>query len=317
MAISSLLCGANSWEDMALYGREKLGRLRSFLPYEHGYPCKDTLRRFFRQLDSEQFQAVFVGWMQSVHPVLAEQVVAIDGKTARHSFDSDEKSAFHMVSAFAAEARLVLGQQAVDEKSNEIVAIPKLLDMLALDGAIVTIDAMGCQHKIADKILLKEGHYVLALKGNQGTLHDNIKTFFDDGTLKKAGKFTTQTDAGHGRIETRTCTVTDDIQWLKDRHPLWQSIHSIVAIDSIVELENATVTETRFYITSLPPEPEKLLHAIRSHWAIENSLHWSLDMTFNNDYNRSRKDDAPANIMILQQNKPKRASITGLRKTLG
>lgn len=280
---------------------------------------------FFRQLDSERFQEVFVGWMQSLNPIIADKVVAIDGKTARHSFDGDPKNALHMVSAFAAEARLVLGQQSVADKSNEITAIPKLLDMLALEGAIVTIDAMGCQHKIADKILLKNGDYVLALKGNQGTLHDDIKSFFEDRVLQNQCQTCTQTDAGHGRIETRTCFVTDDIKWLQDRHPHWQSLHSIVAIHSTVEIAGVISTETRFYVTSLPPNPDKLLKAIRSHWAIENTLHWTLDMTFLNDQNRSRKDNAPANIMILQhialnilqQNKPKRGSISGLRKTLG
>jgi predicted transposase YbfD/YdcC len=324
VAISALLCGANNWEEMALFAKEKMPLLRAFFPYQHGHPCKDTLRRFFRACDKIAFNQIFTEWMRSLHPVLAEKVIAIDGKTSRHSFDG-EGDPLHLVTAFATEARLVLAQQAVSEKSNEITAIPKLLDMLALDGAIVTIDAMGCQYKIAEKICAKNGHYVLALKGNQGALHEDIQLFFNDKALIKNAKTDTHTDGGHGRIETRTCTVIDDVEWLRRRHPLWQSLNAIVCIHSVREIKGAIVHETRYFITSLPADPKHLLQTIRSHWAIENSLHWSLDMTFLDDQNRTRKDNAPANIAVLrhiaintlQRCKPPKQSLSSFRKQIG
>ena len=198
----------------------------------HGHPSKDTLRRFCRALDSAVFKDFFVRWMQSLAPAVADRVIAIDGKTSRHSGDGTG-SPLHLVSAFACEARLVLGQQEVADKSNEITAIPVLLAMLALEGAIITIDAMGCQHKIADVITGRKGQYILPLKGNQGTLHDDVKLFLEDPETRKNAATYTDVDAGHGRIETRTCTVTDDIDWLKARHPAWQSLHSIVRLESI------------------------------------------------------------------------------------
>jgi predicted transposase YbfD/YdcC len=184
---------------------------------------------------------------------------------------------------------------------------------------------MGCQHKIADKIRGQNGHYVLALKGNQGTLHDDVKTYLNDTQTLKNSPTYTQTDGGHGRIETRTCTVSDDIAWLRQRHPAWQSVKTIVRIDSSREIKGLVVNETRYFVSSLPPDPRKILLAVRAHWSIENALHWSLDMTFADDAGRTRKDHTPANLAtfrhfalnLLQKHKPPRGSIAGFRKKIG
>ena len=323
-ALGAMLCGANNWEEMEIFAAQKLELLREFFPYAHGAPCKDTLRRFFRACDAVVFRDKFIEWMRSLHPVLADRVIALDGKTSRHSFDGDGHP-LHLVSAFSCEARLVLGQEAIAEKSNEIKAIPRLLDMLALEGAIVTIDAMGCQHKIADQICAKKGHYILALKGNQGNLHEDIELFFKDKSMSPSIKTHAHTDGGHGRIETRVCSSSDDVAWLRQRHPFWHSLNAIACIHSSRDIAGIVVHETRYFVTSMPSDPAQLLHAIRSHWAIENSLHWSLDMTFLDDQNRTRKDHAPMNMAIirhialniLQKNRPKRRSVSGFRKLIG
>lgn len=324
VTLCGVVCGANNWEDIALFGEAKMDVLREWLPYKEGPPCKDTIRRFFRSLDHKAFQERFVGWMRRLHPVVSETIIAIDGKTSRHSFDG-EAPPLHLLSAFACEARLVLGQQVVDGKSNEITAIPDLLKLLALEGAIVTIDAMGCQYKIADTIKGRHGEYVLALKGNQGTLHEDVKTFLSDKEVLNNSPTCTETDGGHGRIETRTCTVSDDVAWLRERHPAWQTLQTLVRLDSAREIGGCTVKETRYFLSSLPPDPQKILRAVRAHWAIENTLHWSLDMTFADDAGRTRKDHAPANLTtfrhfalnLLQKHKPKRGSIAGFRKKIG
>jgi predicted transposase YbfD/YdcC len=324
VAFCGMVCGANNWTEMAMIGEGKLDYLREYLPYAHGAPCKDTLRRFFRTLDPASFQERFVAWARALHGGVADKIIAIDGKTSRHSVDGGA-TPLHLVSAFASEARLVLGQQAVQHKSNEISAIPLLLDMLALEGAIITIDAMGCQHSIAEKIRHKDGQYLLALKGNQSTLHDDVKGYFDTAASLSTARSHTDTSEGHGRLETRTCHVRDDIDWLKNRHPHWHSLKTIVCIETIRQSKDLITTEKRYFITSLPPAPEKILHTVRSHWAIENALHWSLDVTMLDDANRTRKDNAPLNIAILRHIalntlkslKPPKMSLSLFRKAVG
>ena len=230
----------------------------------------------------------------------------------------------HMISAFSTEARIVLGQEKVSDKSNEITAIPKMLDWLDVKGHIITIDAMGCQHAIATQILKREGDYIFSLKGNQETLARDVQLYFEDPLLTKPTSFVDY-DKGHGRIETRECWVVTDVKWLHDSHPKWSTIKSLIKIESTRELKGKISKETRYYMSSLTLPPEKILKAIRWHWGIENSLHWILDMSFNEDYSRIRKENAPhimaifrhVALNLLQAAKKERQSIKGLRKLCG
>lgn len=323
--LCAAICGAEGWQDVEDYGKAKVDCLRRILPYKNGIPSDDTFRRFFRALDPEQFQALFRDWMRNIQPEIESRTIAIDGKSSRHSFDEGVQM-LHMISAFATEERLVLAQEKVNEKSNEITAIPHLLQWLDIRGVNVTIDAMGCQYNIADEIIAREGQYVLALKGNQGALNDDVKLYFTGERLKKLKPYQ-DWDKGHGRIESRTCWVETDTAWLRERHPQWHSIHSIIRVDSTREIKSKTTTETRYYISSSPDTGEKALKKIRGHWAIENSLHWILDMSFGEDQSRIRKENAPQiiavmrhialNLLQLQKATMKRQSIKRLRKMAG
>ncbi|MGB8295864.1 MAG: ISAs1 family transposase [Polyangia bacterium] len=309
LCLLAVLAGAETFVDIARFGDKKLDLLRRFRPFRDGTPSHDHLGDIFATLDAERFQRCFVAWVGSVTEAPAE-VIAIDGKTSRRSTQkSGSKAPIHMVSAFAARQRLVLGQVKVAEKSNEIIAIPKLLDMLAIEGAIVTIDAMGCQRDIARKIIDKKADYVLALKGNQGSLREDVEIFvaeqkacgFADTTISRAETV----DGDHGRIETRTTTVIHDAAWLQKRHD-WPGLKSIVMVESVREIpgvstgSNKIERETRFYITSLVLLANLLGPIVRSHWAIENSLHWVMDMIFRDDECRIRTDHAPANFTTIK-----------------
>jgi predicted transposase YbfD/YdcC len=316
----------DGWEDIELFGKTKIDFFKKHLPFVNGIPSDDTLRRFFRVLDPKIFEAYFIDWLKSFNIDLENKVVAIDGKTSRRSFDGDNKP-LHLLSAFASEIGLTLGQQKVADKSNEITAIPKLLELLDIAGAIVTIDAMGCQHEIAKKILSKNADYLLALKGNQGQLHSDVNLFFEKRPIVSKFVSYKQVDGGHGRIETRVCTVTEDIGWLKINHPQWTDLRSIVEIESVRELKDKIATEKRYYISSLAADPKHTLEVIRQHWGIENSLHWVLDVCFGDDQSRIRKGNAPGNIAVIRkcalnllqkikQDRP-RSSIKRLRKLAG
>jgi len=275
LMLCAVICGAESWDDIEMFGKSKLMFLRQYLPYESGIPSDDTLRRFFRAIDSTQFQRLFVEWIQTwLSPEVAGKVVAIDGKTlcgSRHS----GQSAIHLVSAFASEAGIVLGQIKTGEKSNEITAIPELLDWLDVRGAIVTIDAMGCQKAIAEKIINKGGDYLLALKGNQSSLHEEVRLHFEQPTPTTLTRMThaETVDKGHGRIEVRQCRLSTDIDWLKERHPEWKNLASIVAIDSERLIGDMATQETRYFISSSQVPAAQMLSAVRLHWGIENQLH--------------------------------------------
>lgn len=318
-----VICGAEGWKDIENYGKSKINYLRRYCEFKNGIPSDDTFRRFFRSINVEQFKQLFHEWVQSLAKTVDAKVIAIDGKSNRRSYDGDGNM-LHMVSAFASEARIVLGQEKVSEKSNEITAIPKMLNWLDVKGHIVTIDAMGCQYAIADQIVKKEGDYIFSLKGNQGNLSKDVELYFADPALKNKLKSYTDFDKGHGRIETRHCIVSNDVEWLKDMNPKWSSVNSIIQINSKRELKNdKTTEETRYYISSLKDHtPQDTLKAIRIHWGIENSLHWVLDMSFNEDYSRIRKENAPEVMAIirhfalnlLQQHKTKNQSIKGFRK---
>ena len=303
LCLLAVLAGAEGFCDIARFGETKLDLLRRFRPFAGGTPAHDHLGDILAALDPEAFQRCFIAWVSAVTGIAAE-VIAIDGKTSRRSHDRKSgKSAIHMVAAFAARQRLVLGQIKVAEKANEIVAIPKLLDLLAIEGAIVTIDAMGCQRGIAQKIIDKKADYVLALKGNQGSLHEDVKLFIAEQTAKNFEDATISrdrsVDADHGRIETRNVTVIHDVAWLRQRHD-WPGLNGIVVVESSRELPDRTEQETRLYLTSLTASAAALGPAVRSHWAIENSLHWVMDMTFRDDECRIRTHHAPANFATIR-----------------
>lgn len=303
LCLLAVLAGADSWVEVAKYGEKKLEFLRTFLLFENGTPSHDQLGDVFAALDAEKFQQCFISWVSALTGVDGD-VVALDGKTLRRSYKkAGRKGAIHMISAFSASQRLVLGQMKVAEKSNEITAIPQLLDLLTIKGAIVTIDAMGCQKKIAKKILDKGADYVLSLKGNQSTLRDDVELYFKEQCEcnfvdTKFDRHETL-EKSHGRIETRIYTVIDDIGWLKKRHD-WPGLKSIIMVQSIREFDGRIERETRFYISSLKASAERLAGAIRSHWAVENSLHWVMDMVFRDDECRIRKENAPANFAVIK-----------------
>ena len=303
LCLLAVLAGAETFVDIARFGEKKLDLLRRFRPFRDGTPSHDHLGDIFATLDAEAFQRCFVAWVAAMIGTPAD-VIAIDGKTLRRSYQQKgAKAPIHMVSAFAARQRLVLGQVKVAEKSNEIVAIPKLLAMMAIEGAIVTIDAIGCQRDIAADILANKADYMLALKGNQGTLREDVELFAAE---QKANRFKDSlvsrhetVDGDHGRIETRTTTVIHDVAWLQERHD-WPGLQAVVMVESTREIADKTERETRFYITSVVWLASQLGPVIRSHWAVENSLHWVMDMVFRDDECRIRTDHAPANFTTLK-----------------
>lgn len=314
LTLLAVLAGADCFVEIARFGDKKLDLLRRFRPFRDGTPSHDHLGDIFAALDAEQFHRCFVAWVASLTGV-PEGVVAIDGKTVRRSGGKAGKGAIHMVSAFAAGQRLVLGQTKVAEKSNEFVAITRLLDLLAIEGAIVTIDAMGCQRAIARKIVEKKADYIFGLKGNQGTLRDDVELLvseqkaldFVDSKISRAETI----DADNGRIETRVTTVIHDVEWLRKRHD-WPGLTAVAIVESTRETKGKIARETRYYITSLVMLAHLLGPAIRSHWAVENRLHWVMDMVFRDDECRVRTNHAPANFTTI-----KHMACNLLRRTSG
>jgi predicted transposase YbfD/YdcC len=301
LSLLAVLAGAETFVDITLFGTKKLVSLRRFRPFLDGTPSHDHLGDIFASLDAEAFQRCFARWVASLTGV-PEGVIAIDGKISRRSQTKGGKASIHMVSAFAARQRLVFGQVKVAEKSNEITAIPKLLNMLAIEGAIVTIDAMGCQRDITAKIIEKKADYVFALKGNQGTLRNDVELFVAEqkaNGFKDANISWDETvDGDHGRIETRTTTVIHDVSWLEDHK--WPGLNGIVIVDSLRDSSGKTERDTRFYITPLVLPARQLGAIVRSHWAVENNLHWVMDMAFRDDECRIRTDHAPANFTTIK-----------------
>ena len=303
LCLLAVLAGAEGFTDIARFGEKKLDLLRRFRPFKDGTPAHDHLGDIFATLDAQAFQRCFVAWVAALTKTKAE-VVAIDGKTSRRSGGrKNAKEPIHMVSAFAARQRLVMGQVAVAQKSNEIVAIPALLDMMAIEGAVVTIDAMGAQRSIARKIIDKKADYIIALEGNQGTLLEDVKVFAAE---QKANGFKDTTtsrhetvDGEHGRIEKRTYTAIHDVAWLQKRHD-WPGLKGVVMVESQRETNGKITQEMRFYITSLTLLANAVGPMIRDHWAIENSLHWVMDMVFRDDECRVRTENAPANFTTLK-----------------
>lgn len=298
IALCTVLSGGETCADMALFGRLKRGFLQQFLTLEHGIPSHDTFSRLFRLLDPAAFGRWFMSFMQQFAES-CEGVVALDGKTLRRSFDrASATSPLHLVSAWAAEQRLVLGQLAVGAKSNEIVAVPKLLELLSLRGTIVTADALNCQRQVATQVLEQGGDYALALKGNQPALFDDVRRFLDD--PKTPVTSASETDAGHGRIETRTASLSSDVGWLQDSHA-WPGLQAIGKVEATREIDGRTSTQSRYYLLSQAFDPARFNAIVRSHWGIENSLHWVLDVTMDEDRARNRKDHGPENLALLRR----------------
>ncbi len=298
IALCTVLSGGQTAVDMEIFAREKEAFLREFLKLEHGPPSHDTFSRVFRRLDPEQFGACFQRFMARFSKT-CQGVIAIDGKVVRRSFDrASGKSALHMVSAWGCDQRLVLAQIATDAKSNEITAVPKLLRMLCLKGTIVTVDALNCQREIAQQIVGQGGDYAMALKGNQGTLHDDVRIFLDD---PKAEVTTTDTtvDGDHGRIETRAAVVSTHIDWLQEQHQ-WPGLKAVAKVTRIRESADKTSTETAYYLLSKPLAADHFNPVARAHWGVENRLHWCLDVVMDEDRQRTRMDNGPQNLAVLR-----------------
>lgn len=299
ISIASVLSGAETWNDIEMYGKQKQEWLSTFLALPHGIPTHDTFNRFFAALDPKEFETCFISWVQSINKRLDGEVVSIDGKTMRGSKGKDGKSAVHIVSAWASENEAILGQLKVDQKTNEITAIPELLEVLLLKGCTITIDAMGCHKKIAKKIIDKEAGYVLAVKDNQKELHQNIKDSFR--FLKSIDQFI-ETECDHGRIETRKCSVMNDLSLINNATS-WEGLQTIVMIESerIMKATGEIENEIRVYISSLEPDAKIIGRAVRKHWGIENKVHWILDVAFHEDSSRKRYGFAAQNYSTLNR----------------
>jgi predicted transposase YbfD/YdcC len=302
VAVNAVLVGADTFVEIELWAKEKLEWLRKYLRLSNGIPSHDTFGRLFGLIDPAQFEAAFRRWVSSILPALGEEIVAIDGKTSRRSGGVDA-TALHLVSAFAAGAGLVLGQRATAEKSNEIRAIPELLSTLSLTGCTVTIDAMGTQTNIAQAIQDRGADYVLAVKDNQPKLAESIQDFWHSFRAHPADHtphgFAETVEKDHGRLETRRCYVFDQLECLH-KPQQWSGLKSFVVIESERTIRDKTTQEERFYISSLAPNAQRISHAIRSHWSVENRLHWSMDVSFNDDQMRARTGASAHNLAVLK-----------------
>ena len=297
ISVLAVLCGADTWNAIALFGKAKQAWLQTFLQLPNGIPSHDTFNRVFSLLNPKQFGDCFIQWTRSVAVMTGYEVVSIDGKTICGSRSNDKKTLIHMVSAWASVNKIVLGQLKVDEKSNEISAIPELLKLLLLKGCIVTIDAMGCQKNIAATIIEQGADYILALKGNQGNLLEQTEESFQ---FFKVENVNEEIDVDHGRVETRTCSVISDLSMIEHAKD-WKELKTLVRIDAerYIKSSGKTEKETRYYISSAPANAELLNKSVRSHWGIENKLHWSLDVSFNEDNSRKRAGNAAQNFSVL------------------
>lgn len=305
IAICGFICGVDNWVELEFFARCKEPWLRKFLDLPNGIPSHDTFGRVFAALDPEAFSRCFMKWMEAVAETTEGEIVAIDGKTLRRSFDrASKKAAIHMVSAWSTANGVVLGQVKTDEKSNEITAVPKLLELLRLEGCIVTMDAMGCQRELAQQIVEKGAHYVTCLKGNQGTLLAEVQALFNEAreesfeTVPHA--YTETLEKGHGRIERRRYWITAKVDSVR-RAEKWACLASVGMVESERTLGEETSREVRYFISSLPGDDAKqFAAAVRRHWEVENNLHWVLDVAFREDESRVRKDNAPENMAMLR-----------------
>jgi len=305
IAICAVICGADGWNDMEEYGNCKKAWLQTFLELPNGIPSHDTFNRVFSLLSPKEFQECFTKWIKDIYTATHGEIIAIDGKTLRRSGSSaGNKKPLHMISAWAKANGLVLGQVKTEEKSNEITAIPELIKSLELGGCIVTIDAMGCQKDIALKIVNKGADYVLALKGNQNSLHEDIKLFFEDArkTRFKGVKkdYYKTVNGDHGRIEIRKCWTIKDVGWINKRHQ-WERLKMIAMVENKRCIGEKTTKQVRYYISSMESGAKEFGEAIRGHWGIENSVHWILDIAFREDESRIRERKGAENFAILRR----------------
>jgi len=331
ITICAVISGADSWDDIEYFGECKYKWFKSFLALPNGIPSHDTFNRVFARLDPQELEKCFSDWIKSISSLLPGEQIAIDGKTLRHSYDKNTKQkAIVMVSAFARESGLVLAQRKVSKKSNEITAVPELLKVLELSGAIVTLDAMGCQTKIVSQIANQKADYLITLKKNQSGLYKRVDELFklalSDNKNEQFSDNYSVCESGHGRTEQRHYHVLNDIRELVDSSNKWSNFNSAIRVEYYRQLKNSkSKLESRYFITSLSKNAEELAKYIRGHWRIENQLHWILDVGFNEDNSRIRKDNAPENLAvirhialnILKQDKSIKGSIKGKRKCAG
>jgi len=309
IGICCVICGGEGFSDMETFGKAQYEWLRRFLELPNGIPSHDTFNRVFSAIKPEAFLECFAQWTEGLRSALSREIVALDGKAQRRACNKGQGIPY-VVSAWASTCGLTLGQVKVDEKSNEITAIPKLLRALELEGCIVTIDAMGCQKKIAREIIEADADYCLALKGNQSTTHDEIRTFFDDlippdpslGTPLRPPQtdYVEFVEADHGRVETRRYWITDQIGWFADTAE-WEGLRSFGIVDSVREIGDSHSFERRCFLLSIPPDANTFAKACRGHWGVENPLHWTLDVTFREDNSRARSGHAPENLAALRR----------------
>ena len=300
IGIISVICAADTWKNMETFAKAREDFLRTFLDLKNGIPSDDTFNRVFSSIDPYQFENCFIKWVSHLVDLSHGEIIPIDGKTIRGAKYKGKKSPFHMVSAWASQNNMVLGQVKVETKSNEITAIPKLLELIAIKGCVVTIDAMGCQKEIASKIIEKEADYILAVKENQKQLHQHIE---DEFRFSKNPEIALHQELDHGRIETRKCSVITDFQFIENNNS-WKNLKSIIKIESVREFKNSfkpLEKATRYYISSLKVDAKTFQKNIRLHWSIENSLHWVLDVAFSEDASRKRAGNSPENFSILSK----------------
>jgi predicted transposase YbfD/YdcC len=304
IAICAVICGADNWVDVEMFGQAKHAWLATFLDLPHGIPSHDTFGRVFRRIHPEAFERCFSEWTQALCNLTAGEVVALDGKQLRRSKDGVlGREGIRLVSAWASENALLLTQAPVEEGHNEIPTLLKLLGLLDVSEAVVTIDSIGCQTEIAAALTEQHADYVLAVKGNQATLAHDVQAAFEPTTRDFAPQYAKTVNKGHGRVEIRECWVTDapDVLTFIQDYKAWSGLRSLVKITSERRLPTKTESQTRYFISSLPPDPAHLLQVVRAHWQIENALHWVLDIAFREDENRVRKDHAPRNLALLRR----------------
>lgn len=301
IALCAILCGAKSFEDMEIFGDAKADWFETFLDLPNGIPSHDTFNRVFAALDPQAFLESFIGWTQSLRAAVSQEIVALDGKALRRAINQGDCPKV-IVSAWAAENGLTLGQLKVDDKSNEITAVPKLLRVLELSGCIVTLDAMGCQKEIAKEIKEADADYVLALKGNHGTAHTEIKSYLDDAIARKSPElaFVETVDKGHGRLEVRRYWQSGKVDWFADKEK-WEGLQSIGVVEAVREIKGQCSIERRYYLSSLSVDVGSFGRAVRSHWSVENQLHWVMDMDFGEDQSRARSGNASENLATLRR----------------